>query len=385
MNSVGFVALGGVAAVAGLVVFGLWAFRTKARDIASLRLAGTMLLAAGALGLVTGWLLAGGTGRGDALKTGGLAAGSVVALYALWLNDRRRRVEEERQDIERERNDLENQRAEHDRERVADERFARAVEMLGNEADQVRMGAVQALAGLARSRPGYTQTVLDVLCAYLRRPFDHPVYQELRGETDPRPDLAAERERQVRLSAQRLIADLLPRADQPDAPRYDLDLTGATLEYFDISERLVGTLVARVANLYESNSVWGCRIHGDAWFTESRSWGRLYAHDITFHRKAWFSGFAADGPVDFARTEFLGPTKFADARFAGDVDLRESSFAREGNFRRAQFERGLDLRVGSGLIADTYGMTVSLTHEVALPDGWEVDPRGSDTVGLVRA
>ena len=35
----------------------------------------------------------------DALRTGGLAAGSVVALYALWLNDRRRRVEEKRQEL----------------------------------------------------------------------------------------------------------------------------------------------------------------------------------------------------------------------------------------------------------------------------------------------
>src|SRR5262245_17521840 len=122
-----------------------------------------ILLAAVALGLVTWWVADGGINRGEALKTGGLAAGAIVAMYALWINDRRRRVEEQR-------HTLESQRAEHDRERVADERFARAVELLGNEADQVRVGALHALAGLARSQERYTQIVLDVLCAYLRRP-----------------------------------------------------------------------------------------------------------------------------------------------------------------------------------------------------------------------
>ena len=124
---------------------------------------------------VGGWLLTDpATSRSDALKTGGLAGGAIVALYALWLNDRRRRVEERRQDIERQRHELESQRAEQDRERVADERFAKAVELLGHAADQVRVGALHALAGLARSRPEYTQTVLDVLCSYLRRPFRTP-------------------------------------------------------------------------------------------------------------------------------------------------------------------------------------------------------------------
>ena len=52
----------------------------------------------------------------DAIRTGGLVGGGVVALYALWLNDRRRRVEESRHELERRTN-------EQDRERVADETF----------------------------------------------------------------------------------------------------------------------------------------------------------------------------------------------------------------------------------------------------------------------
>lgn len=303
----------------------------------------TVALAIVVLTLVTGWVLADGSNRGEALKTGGLAAGSVVALYALWLNDRRRRVDEERQEIERRRQELENQRytlenlrAEHDRERVADERFARAVELLGHPADQVRVGALHALAGLARSRPAYTQTVLDVLCSYLRRPFDHPMFAKIRGEKPPEDrdpfeekekQRAADRWRQVRLTAQRLIADLLPTVDVVDPPHYDLDLHGATLEYFDLSNRVIGQLRLRLTKLYESISFRGAHIHGKAWFTESHCWGRLYAPGIVFYDRAWFSRFTADGVVDFERAEFRGDTKFANATFAEGVSFRDATFA----------------------------------------------------------
>jgi hypothetical protein len=136
----------------GMLVSG-WLRRKQA-----LVLAGTIFSAIGMMAGVVGWLLVANQGAGlaEALRTGGLAGAAVVALYGLWLNDRRRRVEEGRQQ-------LESSRLDH-------ERFARAIELLGNDADQVRVGALHALAGLARGTPSYTQTVLDVLCSYLRRP-----------------------------------------------------------------------------------------------------------------------------------------------------------------------------------------------------------------------
>ena len=265
------------------------------RKANTMRWRATVLLCAGMLGLVTGWLLTEpNANRGEALKTGGLAAGAVVALYALWLNDRRRRWDEAKLD--------------HDRERVSDERFARAVELLGNEADQVRVGAMHALAGLARVEERYVQTILEILCSYLRRPFDY-----LGG--DPH-------ERVVRTTAQRLIRDLLPSTFDLDARTYHLDLTGAELGYFDISERVIGTLTLRSTKLHESNSMWGCEIRGSAWFTGAQSPGILHAHDTVFKKKAWFSGFTATGPVRLARSTFAGPVKTTGARVAEcDVDL----------------------------------------------------------------
>ena len=136
--------------------------------------------------------------RSEAVRTGALSGGAVVALYALWLNDRRRRVEEGRHELES--------------VKVADERFARSVELLGNDADQVRVGALHSLVWLAGSTPRYKQTVLDVLCAYLRRPFDHPELRDDPADPDSgRSDPEADRERFVSFLVDVLYAVIDPR------------------------------------------------------------------------------------------------------------------------------------------------------------------------------
>ncbi|MGH3888893.1 MAG: hypothetical protein ACRDSZ_20445 [Pseudonocardiaceae bacterium] len=194
----------------------------------------TVLLAVVLFGAVTALLVSldPTTSGSEAIRTGRLVSAAVVALYALWLNDRRRRVEESRHELERRSN-------EQQREQVADERFARAVELLGHEADQVRVGALHALAGLARSQPSYAQTVLDVICSYLRRPFDHPDYVQARTaerpQWEPADEQAADRERQVRLAAQRVIGELVPDRRQEPGTLPNLDLTGALLDYIDLS------------------------------------------------------------------------------------------------------------------------------------------------------
>jgi hypothetical protein len=341
----------------------------------------TLAGAIGAFMLVAGWLvLVDPTApKNEAVKTGGLAGGALVALYALWLNDRRRRTDEERQRIEVARQQLEDARADHDRSRVADERFARSVELLGHDAEQVRVGAMHALAGLARSRAEYTQTVLDVLCAYLRRPF---------AEKDSaKPKSRDERELEVRLTAQRLIADLLPHdgAKAAGTPHYDLDLTRAYLEYFDISHRQVGSLTLRAAHLKESNSFHHTVVHGGAWFTDATSDGRLYLHHMVFHGKAWFSRFTCHDNTDYTATRFLGPNKFAGVEFTGPVSFEGCEFAQPIDFENARFSGGLKLDLAKHAVARTHAMYVSLAHENVLPDGWVVERREGGVVGLVRS
>lgn len=328
---------------------------------------------------VGGWLLTdSATSRSEALKTGGIAAGAVVGLYALWLNDRRRRVEERRQEIERQRHELELRRADQDRDRVSDERFAKAVELLGHEADQVRVGALHALAGLAKGREIYTQTVLDILCSYLRRPFNHPRYETgakvNREPKDTTPE--QDRELQVRLTAQRLIVELLPPADSPEKVGYDLDLTGAVLEYFDLSGRKIGKLLMRHAGLFSSTNFSRCVFLGPAYLTaagtaQGRAVGKFRCRDVRFEQRAWFSGVSFSEEADFGGTVFAGETSFKEAVFAKDAIFDDAEFRGSLDLRRARFEGFSDLSFRK--TPDTvslYNTTVDPLKGSKFPDGW---------------
>ncbi|MEV6908121.1 pentapeptide repeat-containing protein [Amycolatopsis sp. NPDC051071] len=333
---------------------------------------------------VGGWLLTDpATSRSEALKTGGIAGGAIVALYALWLNDRRRRVEERRQETERQRQELELRRADQDRDRISDERFAKAVELLGHDADQVRVGALHALAGLARGRAIYRQTVLDILCSYLRRPFKHPRYEgeaKLAGNALPKPgSQEQEQELQVRQTAQRLIGELLPAADSEDTPGYDLDLTGAVLEYFDLSNRKVGKLLLRYGGLYNSTNLSGCVFLGPVYLTgagtvKDKRIGYFRCAGTKFEQRAWFSGVRFDEDAEFDGTIFAGPASFKDSVFAKNAVFRESEFGDSLDLRRARFEGFGDLKFGKApKSVSLYNTTVEPAKEYALPDGWSVE------------
>ncbi|GHH36514.1 hypothetical protein GCM10017774_23490 [Lentzea cavernae] len=222
----------------------------------------------------------------EIVKTAGVAGGAVVALYALYLNHLKHSLESEK---------------------VADERFARSVEMLGNEADQVRVGAMHSLVWLATSTPRYTQTVLDVLCAYLRRPFAHPSWAE--NGADPDTVLLEEvpqdeqREQQVRRTAQRLIRDLLSWGDDKKKVYYDLDLTGAALEYFQLDGRRVNRFIARRAQFY----------------------GITALPRMEIRKTTLFSGATFHGRLNLTETRFDGGVAFSEVTFKGEVDVRAAT------------------------------------------------------------
>jgi hypothetical protein len=54
------------------------------------------------------------------------------------------------------------------------DRYTRAVEQLGHGKAPVRLGALYSLEHLAQGNPEYRQTVVDVVCAYLRMPYHPP-------------------------------------------------------------------------------------------------------------------------------------------------------------------------------------------------------------------
>ncbi len=138
-----------------------------------------------------------------------------------------------------------------------------------------------------------------------------------------------------------------------DGPGPDLDLTGAVLEYFDLSHRRIGGLLLRHASLYSSTNLSGCVFTGQAYFTAAgtdrgRLVGVFRCRDATFLDRAWFSGTAFSERTNFSDTAFKGATTFKGATFAKEVLFSGTTFADSA--------------------------------DVQLPDGWKLEPRNGGYV-----
>ncbi|MEV5561177.1 hypothetical protein AB0L44_46725, partial [Nonomuraea wenchangensis] len=151
------------------------------------------------------------------------------------------------------------------------DRYGKAAEQLGHAQAPVRLAGLYALEQLAQNTPALRQTIVDVICAYLRMPYTPP--PDPAGTVKPAVPRAAiagvsapagrnpHEERQVRLTAQRILAAHLRYDDSP-APRrrwparrprrnprhwpdIRLDLTGATLIDVDLSTCRMSTAAFR--------------------------------------------------------------------------------------------------------------------------------------------
>ncbi|PVC80864.1 hypothetical protein DBP12_36920, partial [Streptomyces sp. CS014] len=106
------------------------------------------------------------------------------------------------------------------------ERYTKAAEQLGHEQAAVRLAGVYAMARLADDWPEQRQVCVDVLCAYLRMPY----------ETDANEPGFRHGEREVRLTIIRIIRSHLQ--DPTEATTWcgrNLDFTGATFDGGDFS------------------------------------------------------------------------------------------------------------------------------------------------------
>ena len=121
--------------------------------------------------VVTMWLLTIASGakpgtdransRLDAVRTGLAAGAGAGAAVGLMLAFRRQHHQEIATDL-----------TDHDAtERRITELYTKAVEQLGNDKAPVRLGGLYALERLAQDKPAHRQTIVNVICAYLRMPF----------------------------------------------------------------------------------------------------------------------------------------------------------------------------------------------------------------------
>lgn len=133
--------------------------------------------------------------------------------------------------VEQQREQLDRTIAE-ERSRTLNERFATAADRLGaDKPAAVRLAAVYAMAGLADDWPGNRQTCVDVLCAYLRMPY----------EPDPGEDAPADKrlqfraDQQVRHTVIRVITANLRDGRQPSWQGLNFDFTSAVFDGGDFS------------------------------------------------------------------------------------------------------------------------------------------------------
>ena len=196
----------------------------------------------------------------------------------------------------------------HDRTRVFNERFTTIAAQLGDAQPAVRLAGVHAMAGLADDWKANRQTCIDVLCAYLRMPYEPDP-----GQDAPVPErLAYRASREVRLTAIRVIAAHLRDNTAVSWQGLNFDFTGVIFDGGDFrgAEFSSGTAVFDGAE-FSSGAVRFDRAKfsgGEVYFGGAKCSGGTVRFD-----RAKFSG----GTVSFRDTELRATIRFDRAKFSG--------------------------------------------------------------------
>ncbi|MBT2449670.1 pentapeptide repeat-containing protein [Streptomyces sp. ISL-43] len=180
--------------------------------------------------------------------------------------------------------------AEGDADRADDnqlaERYTTAAEQLGHAQAAVRLAGVYAMTRLADDWIEQRQVCINVLCAYLRMPY----------EPDPEAEAYKQGEREVRHTIIRVIRDHLRRQASISWSANDFDFTHANFDGGDLSES---------------------RFQGSASFNDAKFSSGTISFDL-----AEFSGHPMVDLVDFRNAEFSGgEVGFRGAKFNGSIVL----------------------------------------------------------------
>lgn len=302
----------------------------------------------------------------DVLKLAASIAVGGGGLFALYLAARRQRTQEleleerKRELAQRDKVQVHAEQVAEDSrqraERISDaterdaaarrvtELYAMAAEQLGSEKAPVRLAGLYALERLAQDNTHQRKTVIDLICGYLRMPYEPPGPLPYRLEMDDfdqnsehvertrkeRSERA--QERQVRITAQRILAThLRPSVGKPvqvpNNPEYwagnfELDLTGATF----INVNMKGCTFA-------SAQFDDARFIGETSFL-----GATFSSNTSFSNAAFFDRVAFDF-VTFVDIRELLSVAFDGAAFFGDASFRDANFDGSTSFSRAKFQR----------------------------------------------
>lgn len=280
-------------------------------------------------------------------------------------------------------------------ERRITELYTKAADQLGSNTAAVRLAGLYALERLAQNTPAQRQTIVNLLCAYLRMPYTLPSVRQLPPwsslsvtETSPGPAIASQshlsddndhartQELEVRGTAQRIIADHLYPGDDlhEDRPEYwpdiKLNLTGAFLCHFDIRGCRVGNVRfggARFAGWtrFEDVHFGGYSIFGDATFERSANFKHAHFQERALFRGARFHSGATFEGARFADDALFGGIRTID----GVAHLDGAVFHGTTSFAAAVFDQD---------VVFTHAHVRSGTEDHVWPEGWTLSPNGDD-------
>jgi uncharacterized protein YjbI with pentapeptide repeats len=279
-----------------------------------------------------------------------LGTGGLFGLYLAWR--RQRSTEVGLTQKERDQADVARAYALQERSALASEAdaaarritdlYTKAVEQLGSDKAPVRLGGLYALERLAQDHTEQRQTIVNVLCAYLRMPYtapgESPADEDLPEPGDYVADVVVNdrmqhlvteygqrvEELEVRNTAQRILATHLRPGSDPDQPlgtyweRIDLDLTGACLVDIDLS---------------------GCRFR-TVRLSKAQFIGAADLRETTFDGAVNFSNAVFKGQAQFHGAQLLKNAVFDDARFMDDAWFRGVLFSEHVSFYEALFFKG---------------------------------------------
>jgi uncharacterized protein YjbI with pentapeptide repeats len=220
------------------------------------------------------------------------------------------------------------------RTRGLNERFATAAEQLGSDKPAVRVAGVYAMAGLADDWEENRQTCVDVLCAYLRMPYEPDPGRD--APESQRLDFQAIRE--VRHTVIRLVTAHLKNDAAVSWQGLRLDFTGVVFDGGDFSGAKFSSGIVSFTNAEFSDGTVSFRFAIFSGGTVSFNGARFCGGTVDFH-KAEFSG----GETRLTGAEFSGSTvTFSGARFSGNIiDFNDTRFSGGTvSFASAQFPAG---------------------------------------------
>ncbi len=367
-----------------------------------LRVLPTWLIAAGAVAVAAAtilslwWLLAeaghGPTDRAtlriDAIKTALSVGAGTAGAIALFIAIRRQQLGERAQ-----------VHTEHDAtERRVTDLYTKAADQLGSDKAPVRLAGLYALERLAQDNPSQRQTIVNVICAYLRMPFDIEdlelaIQGKGRSKDNSGDSTSAHQELQVRATAQDILGSHLRRSEVENRtstfwPGMAIRLNGAVLVHFEAVGCEFSMADFSGVTFKGRTNFDKTKFERNAWFHQTNFEDNASFNDVEFSHRAMFARATFNGEVEFSNSTFTESVSFWGSSFKSDTWFDGAHFCDEVLFYSAIFS-GLICFEDASFVKDCNfeGATIEDTEsDHTLPPRWNIEPEpDGENVTFVRS